>query len=902
MNNLLFPEFLSYIKENDTTVKKSLSFYREDFIDLCIFKIFAKSLVYLINEKRENKYLIGINSEERYEYFTKKYVLTGIILDEIRAKFPNINNSFHNYFNSLNKLGTQITSDYLNDHQNLINLGLADELDNIVNLQVVGDMHNAVAVVKVNLTSRSLYYKPHLDNYIVFNEILKLLNSKLPANLKQQQIKFSASSDHTWVEEVKRQPLMKENVHNYFSRMGGLIAIAYSLNMTDLHFENIVSYGDYPVILDMETICGTKLNNDEYLFTMAQKEVNNKIFDSVLNTGLLPMKGLGSIFGGDVSGMMGGEFTKSFNQIVDINKDTIHFEKKIERLTNKDHLPYYIKNNDEILIKNTQDYLTDIVYGFNSTYDHIRSLKNEIMTVVEKYDFLTCRVIFRQTIHYSLLLELLNSPIYQNKSENILSKLSYSAYSNGVLASEKHQLLDGNIPIFNQKFGSINIFDSVSTVQTTYLTPIEILKIKLSSLSSSDKQFQEKLICFSLQGNIELYLNPQFDLKSSTSKLEPDELITQSINNIKQKIINNSLVASDGTINWFNVSVGDYDELELEPMDDTIYKGMAGVKLPFLLLSKFNLNTSSDQKIISGINKSLDISNYTLNQESFYEGTFGSQLQTFKENPNKILQDPHQWDALLGASGTIIGIYQNFKITSDLKVVIEQYANYLVKSLKNNSINGYSWFDDEHQNLVNVSFAHGNSGCMTALLISYAFLGKAEYLDTFKKAWKSEQKFRRDCGWEDTRNDDRTSSANWCHGSTGVLISRLIWFKLNKKFKILNEQDVHQVYDEISHSVSDIIDRGLSIKNFSLCHGIMGNLIALNEYSLTFSNEEVQKLVQKTLLSVCSVGLKKDWLCGVNDLFYNNGLMTGLAGILYGIVKIYYDDNYDRHVLNLSFY
>lgn len=901
MNNPLFPEFLSYMKKHDSTVKKSLSFYSENFIDISIFKLFAKALVYLINEKRENQSLIGLTSEEKYEYFTKHYVLTGIILDEIRTKFPNIVISFHNYFNSLNMLGNQVTSNYLNDHQDLVNLGLVDQSDKIVSLQVVGDMHNELAVVKVNLTGRSLFYKPHLDNYIVYNEILQLLNSKLPANLKQRQVKSFVSSDHSWLEEVKRNSLLKENIHNYFSRMGGLIAIAYSLNMTDLHFENIISDGEYPVILDMETICGTTINNNEFLFTMAQKEVNNKIFDSVLNTGLLPMKGLGSIFGGDVSGMMGGEFTKSFNRIVDNNKDTIHFEKKIERLTNMNHLPYYIRNNKEILIKNSPDYLTNIVYGFNSTYDYIQVLKNEIITIIKKYEFLTCRVIFRQTAHYSLMLEVLNSPIYQNSKENVLSKLSYSAYSKGVLESEKKQLLGGNIPIFKQRFNSINIFDSASTVQISSLSPIDNLEIKLSSLSRTDRQFQEKLIRFSLQGNIELYLNPQINLRSSTQNLESNELITRSINDIKQKIIDNSLVASDGTINWFNVSVGDYDELELEIMDDTIYKGIAGIKLAFLLSSR-NFGMSSDKVILDRINKSLSFSDYTLNRESFYEGTFGSQLPSYKEISKEDLQNPKQWDALLGASSTIIGIYQNFKINPTFKEIIEQYADYLVISLQKNSINGYSWFDEEHQDLVNVSFAHGNSGCMTALLISYALLGKSEYLDTFQKAWESEQKFMIDCGWEDTRNTDRLSSANWCHGSTGTLTSRLLWFKLNKKFNILNEHDIQRVYLEIDHSVNDIIDKGLSINNFSLCHGIMGNLIALNEYSLAFSNQKIQQLVQSTLISLCSVGMKKDWLCGVNDLFYNNGLMTGLAGILYGIIKIYYDDNYDQHVLNLSFY
>ena len=80
MNTSLFPEFLSYIKENDLIIKKSMSFYSEDFIDLSIFKLFAKALVYLINEKRENQSLIGLTLEERYKYFTKHYVLTGIIL------------------------------------------------------------------------------------------------------------------------------------------------------------------------------------------------------------------------------------------------------------------------------------------------------------------------------------------------------------------------------------------------------------------------------------------------------------------------------------------------------------------------------------------------------------------------------------------------------------------------------------------------------------------------------------------------------------------------------------------------------------------------------------------------------------------------------------------------------
>ena len=36
-------------------------------------------------------------------------------------------------------------------------------------------------------------------------------------------------------------------------RYGKLIGIAFLFNVTDLHYENIIAHGEYPVIIDNET-------------------------------------------------------------------------------------------------------------------------------------------------------------------------------------------------------------------------------------------------------------------------------------------------------------------------------------------------------------------------------------------------------------------------------------------------------------------------------------------------------------------------------------------------------------------------------------------------------------------------------------------------------------------------
>ena len=83
----------------------------------------------------------------------------------------------------------------------------------------------------------------------------------------------------------RKSVLIKKEVENYYYRFGVLIFINYILNVNDLHGENVIAAGEYPVIIDAETI----LDNVKYLSEKnARLTISSYIHESVLYSGLLP--------------------------------------------------------------------------------------------------------------------------------------------------------------------------------------------------------------------------------------------------------------------------------------------------------------------------------------------------------------------------------------------------------------------------------------------------------------------------------------------------------------------------------------------------------------------------------------------------------------------------------------
>jgi lantibiotic modifying enzyme len=116
----------------------------------------------------------------------------------------------------------------------------------------------------------------------------------------------------------------------------------------------------------------------------------------------------------------------------------------------------------------------------------------------------------------------------------------------------------------------------------------------------------------------------------------------------------------------------------------------------------------------------------------------------------------------------------------------------------------------------------------------------------------------------------------WCHGAPGVGLARL---------QILRHWATAEVRTEIDHALHTTRAEGFG-HNHSLCHGDLGNVELLFQAGVQLKEPgllvEVQHLASRIMASIATYG----WRCGITQGVETPGLMTGLAGIGYGLLRL----------------
>ena len=92
--------------------------------------------------------------------------------------------------------------------------------------------------------------------------------------------------EYGWCSWVPNLPCISyDAIRQYYERSGVLLGIGYLLGSEDMHYENLIAHGEYPVLVDLELAIGSR--NME---TLEEAEEGKRVFmESVLQTGLLPM-------------------------------------------------------------------------------------------------------------------------------------------------------------------------------------------------------------------------------------------------------------------------------------------------------------------------------------------------------------------------------------------------------------------------------------------------------------------------------------------------------------------------------------------------------------------------------------------------------------------------------------
>jgi lantibiotic modifying enzyme len=170
-------------------------------------------------------------------------------------------------------------------------------------------------------------------------------------------------------------------------------------------------------------------------------------------------------------------------------------------------------------------------------------------------------------------------------------------------------------------------------------------------------------------------------------------------------------------------------------------------------------------------------------------------------------------------------------------------------------------------------FSHGAAGISWALLRLFELSGDERFLSTALQGieYERSQFSAKQRNWLDLRAADHDGACMtaWCHGAPGIGLSRLL---------SLASIDGAETRSEIDTALETTLESGFG-GNHCLCHGALGNIDVLLEAGLRTAAYQAAGTVLESIE-------RNGWLCGNPVEIESPGLMTGLAGIGYELLRL----------------
>jgi lantibiotic modifying enzyme len=346
----------------------------------------------------------------------------------------------------------------------------------------VADIHGGRCVQLLSFENGSkIVYKPRsLKLDMLWNRYLNFLTEKAGIACFPTY-KCVLGDSYGFAEFVHTMPVnTKEEFAEFYYNCGFLLGAVYFLQGSDLHCENMLACGKYPVLIDVETI--VRSGNIAFVTDILEKhEAYEK--DSVRKTNLLP-------------------FITVFKSL----------KPGSDAFTSKHYHGYNLPFTSDGTYGDGRCYSGQIVDGFCLCYDTLVMYGHELFNGPELLSELQkceVRILLRNTSEYDRYLKRLKSPecmsdgaLFEEKLLN-LKKLYFSMMKDNCITpdinrfylKERASLYDGYIPTI-----SIGLSETLPG-SNKYRTAYEYLANKHAQLSQDDKELQCSYITKCLSKN-----------------------------------------------------------------------------------------------------------------------------------------------------------------------------------------------------------------------------------------------------------------------------------------------------------------------------------------------------------------------------------------------------------------
>ena len=793
----------------------------------------------------------------------------------------------------------------------------------------VGDVHRqgrSVLILTFESGLRLLYKPRSLAVDVHFQQLLTWLNEQ-GAQPQFRTITLLDRGSYGWSEFVQAQECTTEDeVERFFERQGSYLALLYACHAIDMHTENVIAAGEHPVLVDLEALFHPPMDrfDPRQSFQPGLRSIDNSVF----RIGLLPCRIWSNkdAVGVDLSGMGGqeGQMTPfAVPRWEGTGTDQMRLVRQRVEIPAARNRPKLRGEDVDVLA-----YRAQLLRGFTCMYRLLQERRSElIIDVLPSFAHDEIRLLFRPTRRYAYLLresfhpELLQDALERDRFlDQLWREVEILPHLARVLPAEQRDMRRGDIPFFKTTPDSLAIFTSDDEPLGAFFeaSSLDLVRQRLWSLDEQDLARQ----CWIIEAALSTLLVGPERVVGRVLEIRPAQRSAQTPNlreaacAVGDRLATLALRDAHG-VSWLGVSALGDSTWSLLPTDTGLYNGTGGIALflgylglltgevRYTELARLALDavrTQTDQQkerlqIASpGTFDGLGSALYLLAHMSILwrDPALLEEAETLAELLPALIENDESLDIVSGVAGCILNLSGLYALhpTEQIRRFACLCGDRLLARAQRMET-GLAWQTIPGEKPLG-GFAHGSAGIALSLLKLAHISGEQQYHQAALDALAYERSLYlpAEQNWADlrkvpprlsqarrakqTESEEYTSMVAWCHGAAGIGLGRV------GGLPYLDDPLVRQ---EIEIAIQTVLARGLK-DNHSLCHGALGNLDLLVQAVQTLNRPDHRVLLEGATVAVLESIRDCGWVAGVPLGVETPGLMTGLAGIGYELLRL----------------
>lgn len=875
--------------------------------------IYIRTFIAVLHEYKDKGLLEGSDTKEEYNFFCSKIAGNPEKAEELLERYPVLERCIEDKTEYTAACYSEVIRHFAGD-QEAIRRELCEGKSPGRITRITGaiaDSHNnGRQVLKVHLDcGTELLHKPHsMENERKYGEFLSWLSEK--TGIDQYSYAFLSHEEYSWCSVVKYQTCTsEEQLKNYYKRLGVQLFLTFLLGTKDLHNENVIACGEYPVLIDLETLVNITYNRER---KTVNEEIYYRLSQSVLYTGLLPFycwnKDGTGINSSAISGISGQQYPFKVPVVTGGGTSEMRIEYFYPKSRETENLATL-----EGRFFSPGRYKDELTAGFTAACRAVIAGKGEFLRLINGLEDTRSRYLVADTQRYAMLLSSSYHPslltdggdretflydVWRGRGEN----------DNELVECETEELLEGDIPYFYYYLKEKDLHSAKGKVIKDYFSrpAIDILYERLRRLEESDIERQ----CEYIRLALELMPDSADDCMNRVYKGTYTETAEKgerqkSIRYLTDRLVKYAVWNAERTeVSWFTVQMSSYGKhtWNIMPMNLYLYDGLAGMLLIFQTLCRTDgreeikeIARTLEEMLFRYTDEVLEFPHRVKSRKTgMYEGE-GSVIYTYlllyretgedkyldyairhAKAAERLLEEDRSYDLLSGNAGAAMVFLYLYEETADSAYI--ELAGRAVRILAKYAAvqeDGIGWVTEKGFPPLG-GMAHGNSGILMPVMRLWKLTGNREYEELAEQIWRYDEALYDPVinNWRDVRlnicGKEEAGTVAWCHGAAGILLSRISCYRdaVTQKWKERMKRDIVRAGEK----TADYWKRD----SMCLCHGTCGNLWILDR-ALEISGRTggKQHVAEKLHL------LPQEKL--------NPGFMDGYGGILYCMLKFFMD-------------